>query len=383
MMGTAVELGRRHGEDRFDDAARARRGHQRGLPKSRWSTAAADQEKPPEVPSSAAAPGVSGNLQLFVAAVTPSVPAQYPSKRAVRGWRSGGVADEQDRPYFDLRDVWEAYSEWSAYGAGVPLMLDGCDGVVQYYVPYLSAIQLYGDPAILRPSPSPRHMMNDSDVDSHDSSSDASSDYEHGRLKHLTHEGFSSDDGESGDLHGRLLFQYLEFDSPFCREPLSDKVSSLSSRFPGLKALKSCDLSQRSWMSVAWYAFHIMNTLLVLLKDVTNQVLQDCRYPIYRIPTGPTLRDLDACFLTFHQLSTCRGHGGTLKYPWGPDGTPTISLPIFGMTSYKFSKSVWSSTDGDWQLASGLLQSAADWLRDRHASHPDYQFFVSRGAYST
>lgn len=77
-------------------------------------------------------------------------------QRAVRGWRSGGVADEQDRPYFDLRDVWEAYSEWSAYGAGVPLMLDGCDGVVQYYVPYLSAIQLYGDPAILRPSPSPR-----------------------------------------------------------------------------------------------------------------------------------------------------------------------------------------------------------------------------------
>ena len=29
-----------------------------------------------------------------------------------------------------------------------------------------------------------------------------------------------------------------------------------------------------------------------------------CRYPIYRIPTGPTLKDLDACFLTFHSLST-------------------------------------------------------------------------------
>ena len=29
-----------------------------------------------------------------------------------------------------------------------------------------------------------------------------------------------------------------------------------------------------------------------------------CRYPIYRIPTGPTLKDLDACFLTYHFLYT-------------------------------------------------------------------------------
>jgi hypothetical protein len=28
------------------------------------------------------------------------------------------------------------------------------------------------------------------------------------------------------------------------------------------------------------------------------------RYPIYRIPTGPTLKDLDACFLTYHTLHT-------------------------------------------------------------------------------
>lgn len=48
--------------------------------------------------------------------------------------------------YYDLADLWEAFGEWSAYGAGVPLMLNGTDGVVQYYVPFLSAIQLYGAP---------------------------------------------------------------------------------------------------------------------------------------------------------------------------------------------------------------------------------------------
>lgn len=51
-------------------------------------------------------------------------------------------------PYFVLDDLWESLKEWSAYGAGVPLVLSGGDSVVQYYVPYLSAIQLYIDPSM-------------------------------------------------------------------------------------------------------------------------------------------------------------------------------------------------------------------------------------------
>ena len=47
-------------------------------------------------------------------------------------------------PYFNLGDLWDSFDEWSAYGAGVHLDLnDGNESVVQYYVPYLSAIQLY------------------------------------------------------------------------------------------------------------------------------------------------------------------------------------------------------------------------------------------------
>lgn len=57
------------------------------------------------------------------------------------------------------------------------------------------------------------------------------------------------------------------------------QISVLASHFPGLKTLNSCDLSPSSWISVAWY-------------------------PIYRIPMGPTLQNLDACFLTYHSLST-------------------------------------------------------------------------------
>uniref|UniRef100_A0A804HU35 Uncharacterized protein n=1 Tax=Musa acuminata subsp. malaccensis TaxID=214687 RepID=A0A804HU35_MUSAM len=91
--------------------------------------------------------------------------------------------------------------------------------------------------------------------------------------------GSSSGDGDFGHFRGHLLFEFLEQDPPFIREPLSDKISDLARCFPALKSLRSCDLLPSSWISVAWY-------------------------PIYRIPNGPTLKDLDACFLTFHSLST-------------------------------------------------------------------------------
>lgn len=37
-------------------------------------------------------------------------------------------------------------------------------------------------------------------------------------------EGFSSDEGESGNSQGCLLFEYLERGQPYSREPLADKV---------------------------------------------------------------------------------------------------------------------------------------------------------------
>ena len=63
----------------------------------------------------------------------------------MRGWRNCDATSSP--PYFCLGDLWEAFKEWSFYGAGVPLVLNGSDSVIQYYVPYLSAIQLYADPS--------------------------------------------------------------------------------------------------------------------------------------------------------------------------------------------------------------------------------------------
>lgn len=59
--------------------------------------------------------------------------------------RGLSTCDVACQPYFVLGDLWESFKEWSAYGAGVPLILNDSDSVVQYYAPYLSGIQIYGN----------------------------------------------------------------------------------------------------------------------------------------------------------------------------------------------------------------------------------------------
>ncbi|KAL9229248.1 hypothetical protein vseg_004734 [Gypsophila vaccaria] len=317
------------------------------------------------------------NLERFLEAITPSVHAQFLSKTTMRGLRT---CDVEFQPYFLLSDLWSSFKEWSAYGAGVPLVLNGSDSVIQYYVPFLSGIQLYVDPS--KPAVKSRRTSEDSDGDcfSRDSSSDGSCDSDRDRalknsmgqqnplasdislkmerLLSRDHEGFSSDEGESATSQASLLFQYFEYDPPFCRVPLANKISDLALRFPKLKSLRSCDLVSSSWLSVAWY-------------------------PIYRIPMGPTLKDLDACFLTYHSLHTPVGVSSSqspvVLCPNETDGAPRISLPIYGLSSYKLKVSMWTSTNGsDRELVSSLLQAADNWLRLLQVNHPDYIFF-SRG----
>ncbi|KAL5062765.1 hypothetical protein RYX36_024502 [Vicia faba] len=271
-------------------------------------------------------------------------------------------------------------SRSGAYGAGVPLVLNDKDSVVQYYVPYLSGIQIYAH--TVKPPVKLRQLGDDSDNDFRDSSSDGSSDCEPARgyreqrnLPHLSddlsnwmgrlsvrnqhtllQDGFSSDDGESINSQGYLLFEYFERDTPYGREPLADKMMDLTFRFPQLLTLRSCDILSSSWISVAWY-------------------------PIYRIPMGQTLKDLNACFLTYHSLSTPLGGLQRVQppvpsHPTEMDGVPKISLPVFGLASYKFKGPLWTPSGGyERQLSNSLLQNADKWLRLLQVSHPDFLFF--------
>lgn len=58
-----------------------------------------------------------------------------------------------------------------------------------------------------------------------------------------------------------------------------------------------------------------------------------------------------------------------------------LSLPIFGLASYKFKDSVWNATGGhESQKVTSLLRAADNWLRLLHVNHPDYRFFISRNS---
>lgn len=68
-----------------------------------------------------------------------------------------------------------------------------------------------------------------------------------------------------------------------------------------------------------------------------------------------------------------------MTYPSEMDGVPRLSLPVFGLASYKFKGSLWTPNGGyERQLASSLLQAADNWLRLLQVSHPDFLFFSRR-----
>ncbi|XP_044490920.1 uncharacterized protein LOC123214958 [Mangifera indica] len=407
MFATGLSFTRHCGDDRFYNSVKARRAQQNSTNEQlrraksdvtpSQSSVKQSQEvvvvREPEnrtglndVSKIVAEPAfepVLSNLERFLEAITPSVPAQYPSKTTM-SMRGRTTRDMEYRPYFVLGDLWESFWEWSVYGAGVPLVLNNSDCVVQYYVPYLSGIQIYVDSTSSSVVKS-RRLGEDSDSDFRDSSSDGSSDceLERGpkysreqwshhcieteirmdplslRDQHNVQEDLSSDEGEATNSQGRLIFEYFERDAPYSREPLANKISVLASHFPKLKTLRSCDLLNSSWISVAWY-------------------------PIYRIPTGPTLKDLDACFLTYHSLHTPVGVPESAKapantYPNEIGGVPMMSLRVFGLASYKFKGSVWTPNGGcERQMANSLQQDADNWLRGLQVDHPDFVFFCSR-----
>ncbi|KAH1098463.1 hypothetical protein J1N35_015384 [Gossypium stocksii] len=105
----------------------------------------------------------------------------------------------------------------------------------------------------------------------------------------------------------------------------SESIVDLAFQFPELKTLKSCDLLSSSWISLAWYYY------LVFLKVIFKLV----------IPTGSTLKDLDACFLTYHFLHTPVEGGQSAQAPVvtglnNMDGGLKMQLPVFGLASYRF-----------------------------------------------
>ncbi|KAK2978086.1 hypothetical protein RJ640_022544 [Escallonia rubra] len=135
--------------------------------------------------------------------------------------------------YFTLGDLWECYDEWSAYGAGTPVVLNNGENVVQYYVPYLSAIQIYVNKssAISRYDTDPVEFEVDSWSD------DSGSDKLSRSLSNNSSKAWDATSADSSIDHegalpmkdrlGNLYFEYYDTCSPYWRILLMDKVNNL------------------------------------------------------------------------------------------------------------------------------------------------------------
>ncbi|KAL5581942.1 hypothetical protein UlMin_014384 [Ulmus minor] len=309
---------------------------------------------------------MQSNLDCFLHCTTPVVPSQFLPKTEIRNLnRLWHPWERENVEFFTLADLWNCYDEWSAYGAGVPIAMDNDETLVQYYVPYLSAIQIFTSTSAINTF---REEAESGDCETRDSYSDSySDDSESDKLWRW--DGCSSEEGGSeqenawqlNDRLGYLYFQYFERSTPYGRVPLMDKINSLSQRYPGLMSLRSVDLSPASWMAVAWY-------------------------PIYHIPMGRTIKDLSTCFLTYHTLSSSfqdmdieddiddeiKAESRKRKEGEG------ISLPPFGLASYKMQGNVWISGNcgRDQERLLSLLSVADSWLKQLRVQHHDFNYFT-------
>ncbi|XP_022742487.1 uncharacterized protein LOC111293798 [Durio zibethinus] len=174
--------------------------------------------------------------------------------------------------------------------------------------------------------------------------------------------------------HLELVFEYFESEQPQQRRALYEKIQDLvrddvspRCKMYGdpiyLNSINMLDLHPRSWYSVAWY-------------------------PIYRIPYG----NFRAAFLTYHSLGHLVRRSSKFDYP---SVDACIVSPVVGLQSYNAQSECWfqprPSTMND---TSGILKERLRTLEETASlmaravvnkgnqtsvnRHPDYEFFLSR-----
>ncbi|KAF6154515.1 hypothetical protein GIB67_028407 [Kingdonia uniflora] len=287
------------------------------------------------------------NLKCFLDSMTPVVQSQFLSKSEITNLNNvWDLWERETVEYFTLGDLWSCYDEWSAYGAGVPVILNSGETVVQYYVPYLSAIQIFTSNT---PVTSSGEETEAGDSEMRDSFSDFLSDESESEKLWRWDGGSFEDFGleqETNMCHfndklGYLSFQYFERSPPFGRIPLMDKINSLAQRYPKLMSLKSVHLSPASWMAVSWY---ISFSLAILLE------FQSVDMDPYEVM------------------------GITEK----KNNEENIALPPFGLATYKMQGNLWFSDENgrDQERVITLLSAADSWLKQLRVQHHDFDYFT-------
>lgn len=236
---------------------------------------------------------------------------------------------------FQLSDLWSFYDE--PYGHEVPITTQDGSENFAFYVPYLSAIQLY------RPS----HEAGDNEKEEEEETTEKDT----------------------------PLFEYFETAKPDQRIPLTDKVRELAHSFEAILTGRSSDFDMsRSWYAISWYPIL-------------------CDHYISKAVGG--------CFLTYHHLfvvDTCPLHTHSSKsenasrtVPLACDPSSLSSeevldctcmrlsdelyLSLIGAVMYKVCESTWMSEE-EWPqhaYPSDLTSNVNSLLRNSNIQHPDHR----------
>ncbi|KAK8969182.1 hypothetical protein KSP40_PGU016387 [Platanthera guangdongensis] len=306
-------------------------------------------------------------------------------------------------PNISLKSLWQWYEKPGSYGLEVKVddlysnrSRTGLSKFCAYFVPYLSAVQLFAQSG--SPSHHPNNEIEEGLVGTCEACKTSKSitslaslpifskllPQPHKKDKGLPSSGKREEFNSSicsKQIADELIFEYFDSDQPQHRRPLFNMIQemirgdSLSScHFFGdpskLGSLKLKELHPASWYAVAWY-------------------------PIYRIPDG----SFRAAFLTYHSFGhfVSRSSSSTTK------GCITSVLsPVVGLQSYNAQGECWfepkilnfeadaSSSESPLEILKGRLQSlertACTMSRatvrkgnlESTNRHPDYEFFVSR-----
>nr|CAB3448406.1 unnamed protein product [Digitaria exilis] len=251
----------------------------------------------------------SSNLEVFLEAATPQLPWRSAPMDYFQGPDNVWQMEKKDMvDYFTLEDLWEHYSESSAYGLSVPVRLESGKFITQHFVPYLSAIQIYTSKTLAIP----RSVGSDET----DSWSDDSTAEKLSRSWDDVSDDFDSVPARQG---GYLNFQYSEWDPPYERIPLADKVAELAQDYPYLTSLKSAELSPCSWLSVAW--------VTTVQCDESSRTTAS-----------------------------------------------TVALSPFGLATYRMEGKLWTAGS---RSQDDLYGAASSWLKQVGAHHPDFNFFTT------
>ncbi|ERN09447.1 uncharacterized protein LOC18437600 isoform X2 [Amborella trichopoda] len=308
---------------------------------------------------------------------------------------------------YSLRSIWQWYERPGSYGLEVKaddllnikrLGSKRC-GFRAYFVPYLSAVQLFGFSRNSSPSCSDaadgEAMKNCSDLasaeycdlpilsvllpkpreaDGVDGSLSESSACSSGLSRSDREESCNMSPGFDWSDDSELLFEYFECEQPQQRKPLFEKIKELirgdSSKSqvygsPSNLGRSLRDLHPASWYSVAWY-------------------------PIYRIPDG-TFR---AAFLTYHSLGHFVSRSGS---PDSPGVEASVVSPVVGLQTYNAQGECWfmpRHSEGQAPDASEVLKERLRTLEETASlmarasvlkgdftsinRQSDYEFFLSR-----